>query len=249
MTLNNSHHPLSPSPWQNALRVGIQSLKDVAIPGIILCIFAILLAFLYYYIPSVTSVFNKIGTWQQHYNPTFGILSMAFFGGLMPWLFRMIFPSLRPEQPVKELFFLIGLWTINGALINSLYYVQGIMFGTGNDVSTIIKKVLIDQLGFSLLISAPLNSVAYYWKDTHFSWTQLKASFKKNWYFNVVFPLYLVNISIWTPGVSVVYAMPMSLQIFMAGIINCFFSLICNFVTLRARKSAANSTEIKNLAL
>lgn len=226
-----------------AIRSGIQAIRDVILPGVILLVVAAILAYLYYFQPEVHYIFNIYGAWRIEYGVIVSMGFLAFCSGLLPWTFRMLLPGMKPQHPRSELIFLTLYWGAIGWCNDTVYSFQGDMFGEGNNVSIVIYKVLFDQFVYSLIFAAPLNGTAYYWKDTNYSMRLLKASFNRQWYPKIVLPMYIMGLTIWIPGTSIIYSMPAELQIFMASIISCFFSLICSYVAAHAREN--NSKPVK----
>ncbi len=223
-----------------ALKSALLSIRDALLPGYILLSLAALMVAAYYHMPSVAGFLSVFARLKAEWGFVFSFACTGFFGGVMTWAFRMAFPLTRPSRPWLDLAFLLLLWGGQGVCIDALYRGQGLLFGVEASFSVVVFKVLVDQFGYSAFFSAPLNAVAYYWNDSGYSFRAVRASFGKGWYVRMVLPTYLVNMIIWLPGVSIVYSLPADLQIFMAGLISCFFSLICTYVAVREKAHQAD---------
>lgn len=221
--------------FRSVFREAVLSMKDALLPGYILLSLAALLVFCYYNVPAVTEVLSWFGRLKAEWGYVFAFACTSFFGGFMPWLFRMILPGMKPKHVWGELVFCILLWGLQGMLIDTLYEFQTWLFGSGNDVLTVVSKVCLDQFGYTLLFASFINGIMYYWKDVDFSFSRLQRSMGQGWYKRMVLPNYLANMMIWLPGVSIVYSLPRDLQILMAGLISCLFSLVCTFVAARSK--------------
>lgn len=110
------------------------------------------------------------------------------------------------------------------------------LFGTEVIFSVVVCKVLVDQFVYTAFFASPLNANAYYWADSDFSFSAWKAALGKGWYKRIILPNYIANLVIWIPGVSIVYCLPPDLQIFMAGLISCFYALISTYIAGKSRQ-------------
>ena len=209
-------------------------MKEALLPGYILLSLAALLVFSYYKVPAVTQAMSFFAELKGEWGYGFAFVCTSFFGGFMPWVFRMVLPGMRPKHVWGELIFCILLWGMEGMCIDTLYGIQNHLFGGGNDFRTVASKVVLDQFGYTLIFAAPLNGIAYFWKDVDFSFSRLREHLGRGWYRRLALPNYLSNMMIWLPGVSIVYCLPRDLQILLAGLISCLFSLVCSFVAARA---------------
>lgn len=232
MTQSDTSRP----PLKQVFREAALSMKDALIPGYVLLFLAALLVVCYYKVPAVTEVFAYFAEWKVQWGWMYSFVCTAFFGGIMPWVFRMVIPGMRPKYVWGELVFCILLWGWQGVLIDGLYGVQTWLFGGGNDIATVVSKVAFDQFGYTLCFASFLNGLAYFWKDVGFSFDRLRENMNKGWYRRIILPNYIANMMIWLPGVSIVYSLPRDLQILMAGLISCLFSLVCTFVANRSAK-------------
>ena len=67
------------------------------------------------------------------------------------------------------------------SMIQVSHRLQAYLFGDGNDVKTIVAKVLLDQFGYCAFVTTPINMLLLGWKDGDFSFTLLRQQL--NWSF------------------------------------------------------------------
>lgn len=219
--------------FAQSARMAFSSIRKAILPGYVLLFLAAVFVYAYYNVPSIYEFMERIGGLKREWGYGFSMMNSAFFGGLMPWAFRMLLPGQRPSRVLAYLLFGLILWGIQGVTVDTLYRVQGMVFGTEVTFGVVACKVLVDQFGYSLVFSSILNSNAYYWADEGYSFTAWKRTLSmgwKGWYKRIVLPNYLANLTIWLPGVCIIYCLPPDLQIFMAGLISCFYSLIAMYI-------------------
>lgn len=223
-------------PVRQAVSIGLRAALRIRVPGLILLAFALAVGLAYYHIPAFTALCDRLGDLKQQYGYAFSIPFQAFMCGLIPWLIRMILPGLTPRYPLADLLFGVLLWGLHGLLIDTLYTVQAMVFGTEPTVLVVVAKTLCDQLIYTPLLAAPLNAVTHYWKDGGFTRARWREATSKGWYVRIALPNYVSSLALWMPGVLIVYSLPASLQLPMAGIIGCFFALLCSFIAAYSRK-------------
>jgi len=208
------------------LKNGLTAAKKNFGPGLLLQGFALAMVLLYYFHAPTHQLLLKIPEFKERLGIFFPILSTAFFGGFIPFLFLSARKEIAPGRHVANLLFLFGFWALNGLIIDFLYKAQAMMFGDQTDVITVVKKVCVDQFVFSAFWSAPFATVAMHWKQCDFSFREAKARFKRET-FAVELPSILISLwAVWIPTVAIVYSLPLALQFPLFNIVLCFWSLM-----------------------
>jgi hypothetical protein len=202
-----------------------QAIKVNLIPGVALQVFALSIVLLYFFYAPAQPTFDFISALKLRYSTSFAIISTAIFGGLLP--FVILFLKKRVTRPfVSHLLFNVLLWAFMGWLIDSFYQLQVLIFGTGVDIATIIKKTLLDQFVFSVFITSPFITAMYIWRESNFNGqttrNELKVSFFKEKLPATIFSTWVV----WLPAVTLVYSMPTALQLPLFNLVLCFFVLL-----------------------
>jgi hypothetical protein len=89
-----------------------------------------------------------------------------------------------------------------------------LIFGTGIDVATIVKKTLLDQFVFTVFITSPLITTLYIWKESNFNRPQTITSLQVSFFREKL------------PAVTLIYIMPPAIQLPLFNLVLCFFVLL-----------------------
>lgn len=209
------------SPW----RAGLKAARLNLIPGVILQIASLGLLVAYYTNENLRTGLSVVEMWKARGGFAFSAAGGAIFCGLLPWVFRMSLPSLRPQRPMAELIFGLIWWALMLMLSDAFYRSQTLAWGAGTDGGTIIIKVLVDMFIYTPFLASPLNSLSHYWKAKSFPRGPLRLP--RHWYRRIVMPNLIPNWVVWIPGTAVVYSLPPMLQLPVANLIGCFWALLC----------------------
>eukprot|EP01089_Gocevia_fonbrunei_P007393 TRINITY_DN1849_c0_g1_i2.p1 TRINITY_DN1849_c0_g1~~TRINITY_DN1849_c0_g1_i2.p1 ORF type:complete len:347 (+),score=51.67 TRINITY_DN1849_c0_g1_i2:123-1043(+) len=222
-----------------------KGMKKNVVPGIVIVIFATIIVFGYYFNENVQDTLDKVARFKQKTGYVYSFFSTAFFGGLIPWIV-ITFKSRREDPNVSItswltkreiqvcLFYVIWLG-LRGIEVDFLYRLQAEVWGHDNSITTIIPKVIIDQFVYNPFWGAPLNTIAFLWKDRYFSFEEVKKEMQNFKYF-VTFRVASVLVTVWViwiPVVCLVYALPSALQLPLQNLVLCFYVLLLTFVTAR----------------
>jgi len=212
---------------REAFHIGARAAKSNMLPAFILQAAAVSLLVAYRCSPSFRGVLDVVAELQKQYGIIFAMLVRTFFSGLIPIVFQIVIPSLRPVKIWRALWFSLFWWSFQGVLVYLFYGFQAIMFGSGTGWQSVVPKVLFDMLIYTTLIGCPSNSIAHIWLDMDCSWKGLKSVMGHGWYNRIVLPNLIPAWALWIPGVAVVYSLPDALQVHMASLIGCFWALLC----------------------
>jgi len=205
---------------------GLNAAKKNAGPGFLLQGFALTLVLLYYFHAPTHQFLLKIPAIKERMGIFFPILSTAFFGGLIPFLFMAARKEIPRGHAVSNLLFLLGFWGFNGLNVDFLYKAQAVMFGDHPDVVTVIKKVCFDQFVYNPVWAVPWSVSALYWKNCDFSFQTAKARFSRSMFARDLISVLLATWAVWIPTVAIVYSLPLALQFPLVCIVSCFWSLL-----------------------
>jgi hypothetical protein len=211
------------SPWA----AGLRAARDNALPSLVILAAATALVVSYYQVPAVKGWLDVVGAVNRDHPTAFAMLCTGFTAGFIPWGFRMAFPRLRPARPGLDLLHSVCWWMFMGVVVRYFYALQGYWFGTEPSVGVVARKVLVDQLGFTVLCGAPFNALSHLWKDSGWDTRKLRAAMGPGWYRRLVLPNLLPNYLVWFPGNIIFYSMPVELQLPVANCIGCFWALMC----------------------
>lgn len=214
-----------PPPW----KAGVEAARANALPGAVLSVFAVGLLLSYWYVPAVAAVLERLGQIKSDGGWLFVAVSTALFGGLIPGLVQRARPTMRHTMPWSHLGYIMLFWAVKGIEVDLLYRVQAMWFGQGADLATVVKKIAFDMGFYCPVWAVPSTVAAYAFKDAGFSWSRLRREEKVGsvaWYKRRVIPVAISNWAVWVPAVSVIYCLPLALQLPMQNLVLCFWSLL-----------------------
>lgn len=101
------------------------------------------------------------------------------------------------------------------------------MFGEGHGISTLLAKTAFDEFVWTPFTSVPLTSLFFLWLGSGFSLERTVQTCRRGFFRRVILPTLFSNWAVWIPTVTAIYAFPLDLQIFMLGLVSCFWMLVC----------------------
>jgi hypothetical protein len=172
--------------------------------------------------------------WKVSGGLPFASLTGALAGGVLPELAKLI--ALGPAAVAgrtAEIAFNVAFFSLNGVVIDLLYRGEAYLFGDGAGVRTVVEKVAFDQFVFTPTWLAVIV-VLFLWRQRAFSVSAVRAALGRGFYQQRVVPLLLPNWLFWIPMVSIIYALPGTLQFLMFIPALAAWSLIMVFIADRA---------------
>jgi len=214
------------------LRVEFASLKANLVPILVLWGLAGLVVGAYCSVPAVARQMKVFADWQVEYGKLASFVNRFVCGGLVPGVFLLALPSIRPRRPVATVF-AQSLWCgLMGIAVDAFFALQGAWFGTEPTLGTAVVKTLVDQFGFCILFVTPLNAVFYAWLGNGFSFRRggsRLAWFARSYSTNIV-----MNWAISIPTLVAVYSFPMELQMTVSGFVCAVWALLAIFLGRQA---------------
>ena len=202
-----------------------RALKVNFIPAICLQVIALGIGLSYFYWPASLPVFNFFGHLKAQYGVSYAVVSTAFFGGLLPYLYLLSAGQIC-FKPKSQLVFYCCLWAIMGWLVDTFYGLQITLFGKDTDIATLIKKTAFDQFVFSALLTCPFLTLSYQFKDAQFSFKRFLQTLDRRLLLLYLPTMIVTNWLVWIPAVLLIYLMPPVLQIPLFNLVLCFFVLV-----------------------
>lgn len=199
---------------------GLRAARANVLPGLMVqgVMLALLLA--YYLHPPTTGLLDRLAGVKERWGYGYSAISAIIAGGLIPELLKIAFSQrgkLRREN-LANLFFTIPFWCAMGVVVDGFYRMQALWFGTEVVFPVVLKKVLVDQLCYNPLFAAPVTAILYDWKNRGYGARGLHTFFTGIYYRNVVVPTIFANWGVWIPVVSILYSLPLPLQIPLFGL-------------------------------
>ena len=224
--------------FRTALRVAAQGARANILPGLLLQSLMIVFLALYVMHDGTRHFLARVADLKHETGYIFAFTSYLLSAALLPEILRIAF--FQAGRPTKRNLwnFLTAapFWGLMGMLVDLLYRCQVLWFGAGTDWTTILIKMLVDQILFSPLLSNPLSVGYFAWRDAGFRRNAAREIFRRGFFLDRVFPVQVAAWCIWVPGVCLVYFMPSELQIPVASLIQAFWVLVFLFIN-RLRKT------------
>lgn len=222
-----------------AARSGWQSARANLVPGLVIISMAALLVVAYYTFPAVQLALEGLRTVRQTWGLAFTILSSAVGAGLIPGIYLMVVGKARRDgRGWLDVLFTCLVWATTMILIDYFYVFQDWLWGSGVTLTILLAKMLLDQFVFSSLLTIPYMALGFRLRDLDYNFQALGRALREDWIFKVILPMLVACWLTWIPGTLVVYALPLSLQVPLMVLVQCFFALEMAYVSSKMTASA-----------
>ncbi len=177
---------------------------------------AFALAAAYYLVPGAPTALGGVAAVKRAGGLPFAALSTAFAGAILPELARLA--TGRGRTKAAELVFQLLFFGFLGVTVDLLYRGLAHLFGNDASVATVGKKLLVDQLLYSPLVSIPISTFAFVWRDGGYSLARTRNGFRAHGdsVLGGFLVRYLPNLitcwGYWPLVLMAVYSMPGDLQ-------------------------------------
>jgi hypothetical protein len=187
-----------------------------------------LLVAAYYLWPAAQPVFTQVAAWQRAGGVLVAALASALAGGLLSETSAVYFlhGGRWMRERIDHALFKSGLFFISGGLVFEFYRLQAFWFGNGAAWTVLAPKVLVDQFGYSVIITTPLQSVLIRWHALGYSFQKLRRELTQRFVTQRMLPVLVTNWMFWLPAVTFVYSMPQDLQMPLCIFANAIWALL-----------------------
>ena len=174
----------------------------------------------YHQHPPTTQWLNELAKLKQETGYLYSAISAMIAGAIIPEILRIAFFQRGRIQPrnTKNLLFTVPFWGVIAITVDLFYQFQAHMFGTSVDIETVTIKVIVDQFGYTAFFATPVTCILYDWKHNGYQLRGLGHILKPAYYRDTVFPVLLTNWAVWIPLITVIYCLPLSLQVPLFGL-------------------------------
>ncbi len=214
------------------------------LPGVILWALGLGLVWAFYRVPVALPWFQAVAQWRDAGGFLFSAGASAVCGGLIPWLFLLALGRLPPGRRLAELIFLVVFWVYRGVEVDAFYRLQGLLWGEGTDVGTVVPKVATDMLVYTALWTIPTTTVIYaWWDEAGGDWGRFRALLTRTMFTVRIPSVVIAAWLVWTPTVAIVYSLPSLLQIPLFNVVLVFWVLLVAVVAAPQQPSGTHRTE------
>ncbi|MBR4170850.1 MAG: hypothetical protein IKR48_04305 [Kiritimatiellae bacterium] len=223
-----------PATLVEAYRIGIESARANFVPGILLQAVALALVWAYYSIAPFNSFLETLSKNPLLVGPGGAFVSRAFFGGILPGIIMVSFPTLRPRFPLRTILAMTLYWGGMGVVVYGLYVLQARMFGEENGLGVLLAKTAFDQFVYTVFFASILNSFFNFALSRDLSPKRIRADWPVSFLRQIWIPNLLANWVVWCPAMFLIYIFPFPLQIHISGLVGCFWTMLCIQIGLRS---------------
>ena len=168
----------------------------------------------YYWWPTGAVILSWYAAWQHAGGLVRAGLMSGFAGGILSEL-CLVYVRDRGRWNLRHLenmAFRFLIFFIGGMIVSEFYAWQAYWFGDGVSWRILLPKVLVDQFIFSVIWSTTYQTVTFRWQALRYSHSRLWSELDRNFILERMLPVLVTNWMFWIPGVTLVYSMPLILQ-------------------------------------
>ena len=199
---------------------GIRAARANVVPGLMVQGVMLVVLIAYYGYPPATRWLNHLAEIKTRWGYGYSALSGMVAGGVLPEIIRVIVFQKGEWRRANtgNLLFAMAFWSFMGVVVDGFYRCQAVWFGQEATVAVVVKKVLVDQFLYSSIFAGPVTAVLYDLKNRGFRLRGAGEFFTLRYYRETIVPTLFANWGVWIPVVSILYSLPVSLQIPLLGL-------------------------------
>jgi len=169
---------------------------------------------IYYCWPAGAAVLSGYAAWQHSGGILRTGLTAGFAGGILSEL-SLVYLRDRGRwnlTHLENMAFRFVVFFFGGLVVSKFYEWQAFWFGDGLSWRVLLPKVLVDQFIFSVIWSTTYQTMTFRWQALRYSGSRLWNELDGNFVVERMLPVLVTNWMFWIPGVTLVYSMPLILQ-------------------------------------
>ena len=172
------------------------------------------LVVIYYFWPAGAAALSRYAEWQHAGGIIRTGLVAGFAGGILSEL-SVIYVrdgGRWTKTNLENMAFRFAVFFFGGVIVGEFYQWQAVWFGDGVSWRVLLPKVLVDQFIFSVFWSTCYQTTVFRWQALRYSGSRLWSELDGNFVIERMLPVLVTNWMFWIPGVTLVYSMPLILQ-------------------------------------
>lgn len=218
-------------PPKLPLLAGLAAARANLLPGAIIQAAMLALVLAYYHHPPTRQALDTLADWKRAGGLPVTFVLIGLAGGVLPEGFQVVLfqrGQIRRSN-LHNALFAFPLWGGLGCCTDLFYRGQALLFGNTATVPIVVKKVLFDMCVYTPLWGTPAAVWAYEWKRSRFS-SLAARMFTPGFYRSTILPTLVANWGVWIPAVSIIYALPLLLQVPLFALATSFWSLLVSYL-------------------
>jgi hypothetical protein len=205
---------ISVSALGGAVRKGLfTAQQNLAAMSALLTAMSMLVA-IYYFWPIGAAVLSGYAAWQHAGGIFRTALVAGFAGGVLSEssLVYIRHGGRWNSTHVENMVFRFVVFFFGGLVVSKFYECQAFWFGDGLSWRVILPKIVVDQFIFSVVWSTTYQTLTFRWQALRYSGSRLWNELDGDFVVERMLPVLVTNWMFWIPGVTLVYSMPLILQ-------------------------------------
>jgi hypothetical protein len=208
------------SQFRRTIQPGLDAVRTLWLPFVLIQFFGLLLVLAYFYMPSVARVCDSVGELKVRSGLLFAAVTMPLACGVAPEFFKYAagvdrsFSRLRLELMLHNM----GLFLVGGICLDLFYSWLGRTFAGVEPAVAVAAKVAIDQALYTTLVGVPLIAASYTLRKVGYRPFAALRQLNADWYARDVMPVLVVCWAYWLPMTSLMYTLPPNLT-FVYGLV------------------------------
>lgn len=194
--------------------VGLRAARANLVPALVIQAAVVSVVLAYYFWGPARAWLTRLAEFKSEGGYVFSLVSGALAGGLLPELLTVaVFQRWRVKREnLGNLAFGVCFWGLMALFVDVFYRVQAMVFGSGVDLATVLKKAVVDQFVFTPFVTIPLTVVVFEWRHAGYRPGGVVVALGRGFYRRKVLPTVVSGIGFWLPVVLLVYSLPLPLQ-------------------------------------
>jgi hypothetical protein len=214
------------------MQPGIRAVQRNWAPFLLIQAAAAVLVVCYYHFETVRIAAKIVCDARQHWGELYIVTSGAIAGSVLPQVAKVITGQTKQinRRFWTDSLYIAFVFAVLAALVEPFYRLQGVIFGHGIDIITLLKKMSLDMFCVSPLFFVPTGMFLFYARQNCFQLARLRQGFSWRFFRAYAVPTLPLNLAFWGPMVLCIYALPSALQFPFSQLVQGAWSLIFVFI-------------------
>jgi hypothetical protein len=194
--------------------VGLRAARANLVPALLIQAAVVSIVLAYYFWEPAGAALARLAELKRGGGYLFSFVSGVLAGGLLPEALTVaVFQRGRVRREnLSGLAFGACFWGLMALVVDLFYHLQALLFGTGVDLATVLKKAAFDQFVFTPFVTIPLTVVVLEWRHAGYRAGAAARALGRDFYRRKVLPAVVSGLGFWLPVVVLVYSLPPLLQ-------------------------------------
>lgn len=220
---------------RNPFALGWEAVRANLLPALVIQLLMLGVLIAYYTHPPFASFLHGAADFKREHGIPFVVLSTIVAASILPEIFVVLFfqrGQVRGEN-WRNILFTAPIWGVDGITVDLLYRGLAAWLGDVATVPVVLAKICIDQFAYNVFFAAPYGVLAYQWKNSGFSFGELRRSLTWQTYRDKIIPTLCTTWAVWIPLMAIIYSLPLALQFPLFALGLSFWVLLLTYMTNR----------------